>query len=47
MTDQELECELVMIRLIDAPCEKVYRAWTDASLLRQWFAQRQQPQQEH
>ena len=30
--------ELVLTRLIDAPREKVYRAWTDADLLKQWFA---------
>jgi uncharacterized protein YndB with AHSA1/START domain len=30
--------ELVLSRLIDAPREKVYRAWTDAEILRQWFA---------
>ncbi|MDK1384109.1 SRPBCC family protein [Sinorhizobium sp. 8-89] len=30
--------ELVLTRLIDAPREKVYRAWTEADLLKQWFA---------
>jgi len=30
--------ELRLTRLIDAPREKVYRAWTDAGLLKQWFA---------
>lgn len=30
--------ELVLTRLIDAPREKVFRAWTDPGLLRQWFA---------
>jgi uncharacterized protein YndB with AHSA1/START domain len=30
--------ELVITRLIDAPREKVYRAWTEAELLKQWFA---------
>lgn len=30
--------ELVLSRLIDAPREKVYRAWTEAELLKQWFA---------
>jgi uncharacterized protein YndB with AHSA1/START domain len=30
--------ELVLTRLIDAPRAKVYRAWTDAELLKQWFA---------
>ena len=30
--------ELTLTRLIDAPREKLYRAWTDATLLKQWFA---------
>jgi uncharacterized protein YndB with AHSA1/START domain len=30
--------ELVLTRLIDAPREKLYRAWTEAALLKQWFA---------
>jgi uncharacterized protein YndB with AHSA1/START domain len=30
--------ELMLTRLIDAPREKVYRAWTDPNLLKQWFA---------
>jgi uncharacterized protein YndB with AHSA1/START domain len=30
--------ELVLTRLIDAPREAVYRAWTDPDLLKQWFA---------
>jgi uncharacterized protein YndB with AHSA1/START domain len=29
--------ELVITRLIDAPREKVYRAWTDPELITQWF----------
>lgn len=29
--------ELVLVRLIDAPPEKVYRAWTEPALLQQWF----------
>lgn len=30
--------DLVITRLIDAPREKVYRAWTKPELLKQWFA---------
>jgi uncharacterized protein YndB with AHSA1/START domain len=30
--------ELVITRLIDAPRSKVFRAWTDPALLKQWFA---------
>lgn len=30
--------DLVLTRLIDAPCERVYQAWTDPALLKQWFA---------
>jgi uncharacterized protein YndB with AHSA1/START domain len=30
--------ELVICRLIDAPSEKLYRAWTEPELLKQWFA---------
>ena len=29
--------ELVLTRLIDAPREKLYRAWTEPELLKQWF----------
>ncbi|MGK4008946.1 SRPBCC family protein [Sorangium sp. So ce1036] len=32
--------ELVLTRIIDAPPEKVFRAWTDPELLKQWFAPR-------
>ncbi len=32
------ERELVLIRLIDAPRDKVYRCWTEPELLMQWFA---------
>jgi uncharacterized protein YndB with AHSA1/START domain len=32
------ENELVLTRLIDAPREKLYQAWTDPELLKQWFA---------
>ena len=30
--------DLMLTRLIDAPREKLYRAWTDPTLLKQWFA---------
>lgn len=30
--------ELVLTRLIDAPREKLFRAWTEPELLKQWFA---------
>ena len=30
--------ELVLTRIINAPREKVYQAWTDPELLKQWFA---------
>jgi uncharacterized protein YndB with AHSA1/START domain len=32
--------ELVLTRIIDAPPEMVFRAWTDPELLKQWFAPR-------
>lgn len=32
------ERELVLTRLIDAPRDKVFQAWTDPQLLKQWFA---------
>ena len=32
--------ELTLTRLIDAPREKVYRAWTEPKLLKQWFVPR-------
>lgn len=30
--------ELVLTRIFDAPREKLFRAWTDPELLKQWFA---------
>ena len=30
--------ELMLTRIIDAPRDKVFRAWTDPELLKQWFA---------
>lgn len=38
MTNEISDRELVLTRLIDAPREKLYRAWTDPTLLKQWFA---------
>jgi uncharacterized protein YndB with AHSA1/START domain len=38
MTNETADRELVLTRLIDAPRENLYRAWTDATLLKQWFA---------
>lgn len=30
--------ELVLTRILNAPREKVYQAWTDPEMLKQWFA---------
>jgi uncharacterized protein YndB with AHSA1/START domain len=30
--------ELVLTRLLDAPADKLFRCWTEPSLLKQWFA---------
>ena len=38
MTNDTADRDLVLTRLIDAPREKLYRAWTEAELLTQWFA---------
>jgi len=38
MTDPKpAEHELILERIFDAPPEKIFRAWTDPDLLRQWF----------
>ncbi len=38
MTNETSDRDLVLTRLIDAPREKLYRAWTEPELLKQWFA---------
>jgi uncharacterized protein YndB with AHSA1/START domain len=30
--------DLLLTRIIDAPCSRVFQAWTDPELLKQWFA---------
>ena len=30
--------DLILTRIIDAPREKVFKAWTDPALLKQWFS---------
>jgi len=37
-SDPSSDRELALTRIIDAPREKVYRAWTEPKLLKQWFA---------
>ena len=32
--------DLVLTRVIDAPCDKLYRCWTEPELLKQWFCPR-------
>jgi uncharacterized protein YndB with AHSA1/START domain len=32
--------DLILRRIIEAPREKVFQAWTDPALLKQWFAPR-------
>lgn len=39
-TDNNPGHELVLTRLIDAPREKLFRAWTDPELMKQWFVPR-------
>ncbi|HEY0122373.1 MAG TPA: SRPBCC family protein [Rhizobium sp.] len=38
MTEQTARHELLLTRIIDAPRDKLYRCWTEAELLKQWFA---------
>ena len=37
-TETAANRELVLTRLIDVPREKLFKAWTDPELLKQWFA---------
>jgi uncharacterized protein YndB with AHSA1/START domain len=37
-TEPAAEHELMLTRLIDASREKVFRAWTEPELIKQWFA---------
>ena len=38
MTAANNDRELILTRIIDAPPAKVYKAWTDPELMKQWFA---------
>ncbi|KQR35313.1 polyketide cyclase [Rhizobium sp. Leaf155] len=37
MSSETARHELVLMREIDAPREKIFRAWTDPELLKRWF----------
>jgi len=37
MNKQEPIQELTMVRIFDAPREKIWRAWTDEKIMSQWF----------
>ncbi|QND50837.1 SRPBCC family protein [Phyllobacterium sp. 628] len=37
-TNQTANRDLVLTRIIDAPRKNIFRAWTEADLLKQWFA---------
>ena len=37
MSEQGNDRELVLTRIIDAPREKLFRAWTEPKLMEQWF----------
>lgn len=37
-TAETADHELVLTRLIDAPRDKLFRAWTEPELMKQWFA---------
>lgn len=38
MTAENARHELTLTRVIDAPREKIFRCWTEADLVKQWFA---------
>lgn len=40
MTENAPDRELVLTRLIDAPREKLFRAWTEPELMKEWFTPR-------
>ncbi len=40
MDQNEPKRELTITRILDAPKERVWKAWTDPNLLRQWFGPR-------
>lgn len=39
-TETVADRELVLTRILNAPREKVYRAWTEPEVMKQWFAPR-------
>jgi uncharacterized protein YndB with AHSA1/START domain len=40
MNEQAFPNELSLVRVIDAPPEMLFRAWTEPALLKQWFTPR-------
>ena len=38
MTESTENFDLVLTRIIDAPAARIYKAWTDPEILKQWFA---------
>src|ERR1700761_4492483 len=39
LDDDRIESTLIMRRIYDAPLEKVWRAWTEASRLERWYVE--------